>query len=390
MGEAERRYVEEAFATNWVAPVGPHLSAFEAEMCAANGIKSALCVSSGTAGLHLAVKLMGVRRDDEVFCSTFTFTASANPILYEGARPVFIDAEEDSWNLDPALLADALDERARLGRLPRAIIVTDIYGQCANWDVIAPLAAAYRVPVIEDAAEAVGATYQGRSAGSFGSIGVYSFNGNKIMTTSGGGMIVSSDPALIERAKHLATQARDPAPHYQHTDLGYNYRMSNVLAGIGRGQLRSLPARIERRHEILKFYREALGDLPGVAFMPEPPVGRPNHWLTCITIDPALAGTDRDAVLRALESDNIEARPLWKPLHRQPLFQGAAIFGGSVSERLFAQGLCLPSGSAMTEGCLQRVAEVIRSVFPAAASAAALPWTPLYLTRKSEPTPSLA
>ena len=333
-------------------------------MCAASGVKAALCVSSGTAALHLAVRLLGVQPGDEVFCSTFTFVASANPIVYQGAQPVFIDAELRSWNMDPELLAEALAQRAAQGRLPRAIIVADIYGQCAAWDKIEAVARTYGVPLIDDAAEAVGATYRGEWAGRFGAVGVYSFNGNKIITTSGGGMMVSSDPALIERAHKLATQARDTAPHYEHTELGYNYRLSNVLAGIGRGQLQSLPQRIERRRQIFEFYRQALDDLPGVEFMPESPEGRSTRWLTCLTIDPGGSGIGRDDVLAALAADNIEARPLWKPLHQQPLYRGAPSFGGKVADRLFAHGLCLPSGSAMTEDDLQRVAGVVRGVFP--------------------------
>jgi pyridoxal phosphate-dependent aminotransferase EpsN len=363
IGAAERQHVDSAFATNWVAPAGPHLSAFEAEMCAANGIKSAVCVSSGTAALHLAMRLMGVRPGDEVFCSTFTFVASANPIVYQGAQPVFIDAEERSWNMDPALLAQALTERAKAGRLPRAIVVADIYGQCAAWDEITAVAAVHGVPVIEDAAEAVGATYRGKWAGGFGVLGIYSFNGNKILTTSGGGMLVSSDTGLVDQAHKLATQARDSAPHYEHSELGYNYRLSNVLAGIGRGQLQSLSQRIARRREIFESYHQALGDLPGVTFMPEMPESRSTRWLTCLTIDPVVSGVARDAVLDALEADNIEARPLWKPLHQQPLYRGAACFGGAVAERLFAQGLCLPSGSTLTESDLQRVIGTVRRVF---------------------------
>jgi pyridoxal phosphate-dependent aminotransferase EpsN len=363
IGAEERRHIDTALSSNWVAPAGPHLSAFEAEMCAASGVKSALCVSSGTAALHLAVRLLGVQPGDEVFCSTFTFVASANPIVYQGARPVFIDAELRSWNMDPELLAEALAQRAAQGRLPRAIIVADIYGQCAAWDEIEAVARMYGVPVVDDAAEAVGATYRGKWAGRFGAVGVYSFNGNKIITTSGGGMMVSSDAVLIERAHKLATQARDAAPHYEHSELGYNYRLSNVLAGIGRGQLQSLPQRIERRRQIFEFYRQALGGQPGVEFMPESPEGRCTRWLTCLTIDPAAAGIGRDDVLAALAADNIEARPLWKPLHEQPLYRGATRFGGQVADRLFAHGLCLPSGSAMTEDDLQRVAGVVRGVF---------------------------
>ncbi len=363
IGPAEKQFVDEAFATNWVAPAGPHLTAFEQEMCAASGATAAVAVSSGSAALHLAVRLVGVRPGDEVLCSTFTFVASANPILYEGGRAVFVDADRASWNMDPALLAEALEARAREGRLPRAILVSDIYGQCADWDPILAAAQRHGVPVIEDAAEAVGATYRGRWAGTFGAIGVYSFNGNKILSTSGGGMVVSPDRALVDRAHKLATQAREAAPHYEHAELGYNYRLSNVLAGIGRGQLAWLEQRIDRRRAICAQYQVELGDLPGVAFMPEAAYGRCTRWLTCLTIDPAVAGTDRDAVLAALEAANIEARPLWKPLHLQPLYRGAECIGGVVSADLFARGLCLPSGSGMTEADLQRVVRTVRRTF---------------------------
>ena len=363
LGPEEKEHVASALTSNWIAPVGPHLSALEAEICAAGGFKAAVGVTSGTAALHLALRLVGVQSGDEVFCPTFTFVASANPIVYQGARPVFIDSETRSWNMDPALLSEALASRAKTGRLPRAIIVADIYGQCAAWDEIQAAARIHGVPLSEDAAEAVGATYRGAWAGGFGLMGAYSFNGNKILTTGGGGMLVSQEPDLIERAQKLATQARDPAPHYEHSELGYNYRLSNVLAGIGRGQLGSLAARIARRREIFDFYRNELGGLAGVDFMPELPEGRSTRWLSCLTVDSARAGTSRDAILGALMADNIEARPLWKPLHRQALYRDAEVFGGGVGDRLFAQGLCLPSGSAMTEGDLQRVVRAVRSVF---------------------------
>jgi len=344
--------------------VGPNLEAFEAEMCAASGVPAAVGLSSGTAALHLALRLVGVRPGDEVICPTFTFIASANPILYEGAQPVFVDSEERSWNMSPTLLAEALAQRTKAGRRPRAIVVADLYGQCAAWDEIREVVAKYGIPVVEDAAEAAGSTYQGQWAGGFGTCGVFSFNGNKIINTSGGGMLVSSDASLIAHARKLATQARDPAPHYEHSEMGYNYRLSNVLAGIGRGQLQSLPERIARRREIFEFYRAALGDLPGVEFMPELTQGRGNRWLTCLTIDSAVARTDRNAVLRALEAANIEARPLWKPLHRQPLFRGALCFGGAVADRLFERGLSLPSGSAMSRDDLERVITAVRGAFP--------------------------
>lgn len=363
IGVHEQRFVQEAFATNWVAPAGPHLAAFERELCAASGAVAAVAVSSGTAALHLALRLANLRPGDEVLCSTFTFVGSANPIVYEGGRPVFVDAERASWNMDPALLAEALEARARRGRTPRAVIVADIYGQCADWEPLLAAATRHGVLVVEDAAEAVGATYRGRHAGTFGAIGAYSFNGNKMLTTSGGGMVLSADRALVDRAHKLATQAREPAAHYEHVELGYNYRLSNVLAGIGRGQLLSLEARIERRRSLFARYRAKLGDLPGVAFMPEPADRRSTRWLTCLTIDPSACGANRDAVLAALEADNIEARPLWKPLHLQPLYRGTECIGGAVAEDLFARGLCLPSGSGMTEADLDRVVRIVRRVF---------------------------
>jgi pyridoxal phosphate-dependent aminotransferase EpsN len=365
VGRAERELVAEAFDSNWIAPVGPNLAALEEAFCAASGAAAAACLSSGTAALHLGVRLAGVRPGDEVFCSTFTFAASAGPILYEGARPVFIDSDRESWNMDPGLLAEALAARSAAGRLPRAILVTDIYGQCARWDEIAAAAGRHGVPIIEDAAEAVGATYRGKWAGRFGLLGAYSFNGNKIMTTSCGGLLLSDDVAMIEHAKKLATQARDPAPHYQHSELGYNYRMSNLLAGIGRGQLAALPERIRTRRGIFEHYVRALGDLPGVGFMPEFAGSRGNRWLTCMTIDPAQSDVAPADVLAAMAADNIEGRPLWKPLHCQPLYAGVETFGGRVAEELFARGLCLPSGSAMSEQELDRVVGAVRGAFGA-------------------------
>jgi len=363
MGGAEFAFVEEAFRTNWIAPVGPHLDAFEREFCARFGFAHAVAVSSGTAALHLAIRLAGVRPGDEVVCSTLTFAASANPILYEQARPVFIDCDKATWNMDASLLAEWLTLRARAGRLPRAVIVVDLYGQCADLERISASCARHGVPLIEDAAEALGATCARRPAGAFGRMGVFSFNGNKIITTSGGGMLVSEDAGLIARARFLATQARDPAPHYQHSQLGFNYRLSNVLAGIGRGQLQVLDERVEARRRIFAHYVAALQDLPGVAFMPEAAFGRCNRWLTCLAIDPTKAGADREQVRQALEAENIEARPVWKPLHLQPVFAGYEAVGGAVSARLFDQGLCLPSGSAMTEDDLQRVIGIVRGVF---------------------------
>lgn len=361
MGGQEAAYVAEAFATNWVAPLGPHVDAFEREFARLVGAPHAAAVSSGTAALHLALLLLGAEPGGEVFVSTFTFSASVNPIRYVGATPVFIDSERRSWNMDPALLEAALADRARAGRPPKAVVVVHLYGQSADLDPIAAACARYGVPLIEDAAEAVGTTYKGRSPGTFGVLGAYSFNGNKIITTSGGGMLVAHDKALIDHAVKLATQARDPAPHYEHSEVGYNYRLSNVLAGIGRGQLRVLEDRVAARRRNFEFYRQHLSDLPGIEFMPDAGWGRHTRWLTALTIEPARFGVDREAVRLALESQNIEARPVWKPMHRQPVFERFPRFGGDVSDALFSHGLCLPSGSNLTPDDLERVVAIVRS-----------------------------
>ena len=413
MGTEEFEFVREAFATNWIAPVGPHVDAFEREFAAEVGSPHAVGLSSGTAAIHLALKLVGFKAGDIAWCSSLTFIASANPVVQEGGRLVFIDSDEASWNLDPQLLADALKVAAVRNELPKVLILVHLYGQCADFDPIAALCERYGVVLIEDAAEALGAWYapsasadsptvrpsdsQDRatvlrptvqpsdsptvrpsdsptvqpsdsqtvlrppsSPGVRGRIGIFSFNGNKIITTSGGGMLVTAEKELADRARFLATQARDPAPHYEHTVNGFNYRLSNVLAGIGRGQLRVLKDRVNRRREIFARYAEALGDLPGWSFMPEPTWTRSTRWLTCVTINPAKAGHDREGIRLALEGANIEARPVWKPLHLQPVFKGLPMIGGAVSERLFANGLCLPSGSSMTNADQDRVIAVIR------------------------------
>ncbi len=362
MGGLEESFVADAFATNWIAPLGPQVDAFEQEFCEVVGASHAAALSSGTAALHLALKLVGVEPEDEVLVSTLTFSASVNPILYLGAHPVFLDSERISWNLDPELVAEALRTRAGRRRLPRAVVVVHLYGQSADLDPILEECRRYEVPVIEDAAEALGATYRGRSPGTLGTAGIYSFNGNKIITTSGGGMLVSEDETFIAHARKLATQARDPAPHYEHSEIGYNYRLSNVLAAIGRGQLRVLEERVGARRRNFEFYREALVELPGIEFMPEAPWGRHTRWLTCLTIDPQAFGADREVVRLALEAENIEARPVWKPMHLQPVFAGYERVGGSVAEDLFARGLCLPSGSNLSPDDLVRVVEVIRQV----------------------------
>ena len=457
LGTQEFEFVREAFATNWIAPLGPHVDAFEREFgqilqegteateknsvssvsSCANSQMHAAALSSGTAALHLALKLVGLQRGEEVFCSSLTFSASANPIVYEGAKPVFIDSERASWNMDPALLEKALEDRKKKGKLPRAVILVHLYGQCADLDTIMAVCNRFGVAVIEDAAEALGAIYFSRkkaqetqnrpesqvssglgsspvkldqsaealgatyfsrkkaqeaqkkpewetqesgmaasakstaghsspftrhsiSPGTVGKLGVFSFNGNKIITTSGGGMLVSNDESLIKKARFWATQSRDPAPHYQHSEIGYNYRMSNVLAGIGRGQLRVLADRVNARRANCAYYEKAFADLPGISFMPEAPWNRCTRWLTCILVDPAAFGADREAIRLALEAENIEGRPVWKPMHLQPVFADCDRFGGEVAEDLFNRGLCLPSGSNLSEADLARVVAVVR------------------------------
>jgi pyridoxal phosphate-dependent aminotransferase EpsN len=361
LGTAELEYVADALASNWVAPVGPHVDAFEREIAQLVGAPQAAALSSGTAAMHLALRLLNVRPGDEVLCSTLTFTASANPILYEGGTPVFLDADAASWNLDPELLRQELKACAARGKLPRAVVVVDLCGQMADYDPILEACSAFDVPVVEDAAQSFGATYRGRLAGSLGRIGVFSFNGSKIITTSGGGALVSPEAALVEQARFLASQAKDPGPVYQHSVLGYNYRLSNLLAAVGRAQLRTLPERLAVRRRNWEFYRGALADLRGVSMMPEAPYGKPNYWLTCILIDPKGFGATCEDVRLALEAENIESRLMWKPLHRQPLFAGCRYRGGAVADRVFEQGLCLPSGSGLTEEDLQRIVGAIRA-----------------------------
>ena len=355
----EQSLVENAFASNWIAPLGPHVDAFEHEFEKAVDVPHAVALSSGTAALHLAMELLGVGAGDHVICSSLTFSASANPICYQRATPVFVDADE-TWTIDTNLLEEALKSGDAAGRRVKAVIAVDLYGQCADYERILQVCDRFGVPLVEDAAEALGSTYRGRQSGGFGRLGAFSFNGNKIITTSGGGMLVSHEKALVERARFLATQARDPAPHYEHSCIGYNYRLSNVLAAIGRGQLMTLAARVAARRRIFDRYAEALQDLPGIAFMPESLYGQSNRWLTCLTIDPQVFGADRELVRLALEADNIEARPVWKPMHMQPVFAGARMFGGAVSERLFQNGLCLPSGSSLSTEDLDRVVSVVR------------------------------
>lgn len=364
LGDEETAFVEDAFRTNWIAPLGPHVDGFERELAAHVGVGHAAAVSSGTAAIHLALLLLGVKPGDTVFCSSLTFVGSCNPILYCGARPVFIDSEPQSWNMSPTALERAFEWARREGRLPRCVIVVNLYGQSADMDAIGPLCERYGVPLLEDAAESLGARYRGRASGSFGRIGVYSFNGNKIITTSGGGMLVADDAALVERARKLATQAREPAPHYEHVEVGFNYRMSNVLAGIGRGQLKVLEQRVDQRRRVFETYRTALAEAAGqMEWMPEPEGSRSTRWLTCFVLHGADAARRRDLVLRALERHAIEARPVWKPMHLQPLFAGAPYFAhdaGDVSAQLFEAGVCLPSGSNLTPAQQERVIGQLR------------------------------
>jgi dTDP-4-amino-4,6-dideoxygalactose transaminase len=365
MGEAEREFVEEAFRTNWIAPLGPNVDAFERELADLVGIKHAAAVSSGTAAIHLALRMLGVGSGDRVFCSTLTFAASANPIAYQGAEPVFIDSDVESWNMSPRALEEALAWAKKDGRLPKAVIVVNLYGQSANMDALVALCDQYGVPLVEDAAESLGASYKGRASGTFGCMGIYSFNGNKIITTSGGGMLVSNDEHWIEKARFLATQARDPAPHYQHTEIGYNYRMSNILAGVGRGQLKVLQQRVLARRAVFEQYREALSDIPALEWMPEPEWSCSTHWLTACTLNPNLTKVTSAELIRRLSGEMIEARPLWKPMHLQPVFASHKYFADgakSVSDELFDRGVCLPSGSNMSTDSLDRVVTTLRKV----------------------------
>ncbi len=355
--EEERALLLEAFDSNWLAPLGPQVDAFEAEFAAAVGGGHAAALASGTAALHLALLILGVGAGDDVLVSSLTFAASANAVRYVGARPVFVDAEAATWNLDPALVAEALEAGARAGKLPKAVIAVDLYGQCADYERLLPVCERWGVPLVEDAAEALGASYHGRPAGSFGALAAFSFNGNKIITTSGGGMLVTGRADWAARARYLASQAREPAPHYQHVTVGYNYRLSNLLAALGRGQLRSLAERVSARRSVFDRYREALGHLPGVEFMPEPEGHRSTRWLTCLTLEPEGFGASAEQVREALTRADIEARPVWKPMHLQPVYEQCPRFGGEVSEALFARGLCLPSGTGLTAPEQQEIIE---------------------------------
>jgi pyridoxal phosphate-dependent aminotransferase EpsN len=347
MSGTEQSYVQEAFTSNWLSTVGPNLEAFESDFQELIG-RPATALASGTAALHLGLRLLDVGPGDEVLCSTLTFVGGCNPIRYLGAEPVFLDSDESTWNLDPNLLEDALRERTGEGKRPRALVVVHLYGQCADMDPILQLCRQYDVPLLEDAAESLGSTYKGRPSGCFGDVGVFSFNGNKIVTTTGGGMLASDNAEWVKKARFWSQQARDPGLAYTHSEIGYNYRMSNVLAGIGRGQLKVLDQRVKQRREIAFRYRDAFADLPGISLMPQAPYGLHTNWLSCFLIDEREFGRSRNELIRALMKEDIESRPVWKPMHMQPLYAGCAVYGGVVAEDLFARGICLPSTSSLT------------------------------------------
>ena len=359
MGGTEQTYVREAFASNWLSTVGPNLTALEQAFEARVGLP-AVALGSGTAAIHLGLRLLDVGRCDEVFCPTLTFAASCNPVRYLGAEPVFLDSDYSTWSLDPNILEDALRQRAQQKKLPRALVVVHIYGQCADMDPILALCRSYDVPVLEDAAEALGAKYHNRPAGAVGDVGAFSFNGNKIITTTGGGMLASRNAAWVEKARFWAQQARDPGIAYEHSELGYNYRMSNVLAGIGRGQLEVLDLRVQQRRAIAFRYRDTFADLPGITLMPQASYGLHTNWLSCFLIDEDEFGCSRDALIRALDEANVESRPVWKPMHLQPLYAGCLCYGGEVAADLFRRGICLPSSSSLTEQEQLHVVNTVR------------------------------
>jgi len=368
IGRNELQYVNEAFASNWIAPLGPHVNAFEQGLQKQTKTSHAAALSSGTSAIHLALILLGVKTGDTVFCQSITFSASANPIAYQGAIPVFIDSEFDTWNMDPTLLKEALEEAKHNDKLPKAIIPVHLYGMPAKMNQILSIAKDYGVPVIEDAAEALGSSFNNEPCGSFGDFGVLSFNGNKIITTSGGGALISNNAEMIEKARYLATQARDAAPHYQHSEIGYNYRMSNVLAGIGRGQLEVLSDRVVARRNNFEKYKHYFSKLNNagfqIQFQEEPNCYFSNRWLTCILVDPLFnKGLTRETIRLAMEDENIETRPLWKPMHQQPVFASTKNYINGVSDKLFENGLCLPSGSNLTEEEFERIFNCLDTIF---------------------------
>lgn len=366
MEGTELELVKDAFESNWIAPLGPHVDAFEQDLAAFTGTGHAAALSAGTAALHLGLILSGVQPGDDVICQSFTFSASANPIVYIGANPVFVDSETTTWNMDPALLETAIKDRLAKGKRVAAIIPVHLYGMPAKMPEILAIANKYNIPVIEDAAEALGSSINGKACGSWGTMGILSFNGNKIITTSGGGALLSNDEEKIKTARFLASQARDAAPHYQHSQIGYNYRMSNISAAIGRGQMQVISNRVAQRRKNHDYYHAQLKDIPGIIFLNEPEGYFSNRWLTAVLIDPAQTnGITRETIRLALEKENIESRPLWKPMHLQPVFAGYPAYLNGAGEALFEKGLCLPSGSNLTEEDLEKVVSIIRSVVDA-------------------------
>ena len=358
MGGTEMKYVQEAYDTNWVAPLGPNVNGFEQDIVKYTGASAATVLNSGTSAIHLALILLGVKTGDEVLCSSFTFSASANPIVYQAAVPIFVDSELDTWNMCPLLLEEAIKDRISKGKTPKALLLVHLYGMPSKMDEIINVSTKYGIPIIEDAAEAIGATYKGKSMGTFGELGVYSFNGNKIITTSGGGALVSNKPAYCSRATFLATQAKDDAPHYLHSEIGYNYRMSNIVAGIGRGQMEVLDSHVAARRSNHAYYLEHIKS-DSIQFVKEPKGFFSNRWLTCVL---TTSFEQRESIRLALAEENIEARPLWKPMHQQPVFEIYPAYTNEVSEELFEKGLCLPSGSNLSKDDLDRVIEVINKI----------------------------
>jgi len=363
MSGKEMKYIQDAFDTNWIAPLGPNVNAFEKELSTYLDINGVTVLSSGTSAIHLSLIILGVKRGDEVICSSFTFSATANPIMYQGATPVFVDSEPDTWNMDPELLEFAIRDRMKKGHKPKAIILVHLYGMPARTDIIMEIARNFEIPVIEDAAEALGSRFYGKLCGTFGQIGALSFNGNKIITTSGGGALISNNIAYVEKAKFLSTQARDKAPHYQHSEVGYNYRMSNIVAGIGRGQLEVLEDRISRRRANNNHYREVLSGFDFISFQNETEGHFSNFWLTAIIIGQNNADITNTGLRHAMEDENIETRPLWKPMHLQPVFKDYPSYLKGVSDKLFQNGICLPSGSNMTDTDIERIDDCLRTVF---------------------------
>lgn len=366
IGGDEINYIYEAFDTNWIAPLGPNVNNFEKEMCEYTGAKASTALSSGTSAIHLALKCLGVGQGDVVFCSTLTFSATANPIIYQGAEPVFIDSEYTSWNMCPVALQKAFDDAKKNNKMPKAVVVVNLYGQSADYEKLKVICDKYNVPIIEDAAESLGATYKGAQTGTIGEIGIYSFNGNKIITTSGGGMMVTNNEEYTKKALFWATQSRESERHYEHKELGFNYRMSNVVAGIGRGQLKVLNDRIAKKKEIYEDYKEGLKDIEDIEMMNVCDFGEPNYWLSVATIKEGSKVTPLDIML-ALEEENIESRPVWKPMHMQPFFKGYKFFSsldtGSISEALFNRGICLPSDTKMSEQDIETIIQIIKSLY---------------------------